>query len=152
MFDIHPDLFRITFSDALINILGSSYELGGNDADGIDCSGLIYYGMIQCNILIDDRNTEEIRGDLFSRYSPPTIGPDMPLLISNTGGEEPEWHCAYKLNGRVCIHSTTGTSLGEGVIISRINDYYSVLAGLGYTTEVRWFNPAFLRYWGNAES
>jgi cell wall-associated NlpC family hydrolase len=152
MFDIHPDLFRITFSAILIDALGSAYELGGNDKDGIDCSGLIYYGMRESNILIVDRNTEEMSSDLFSLKHSPVYGPRLPLLISYLGGETPAWHCAYQINGNVVIHATTGTSLGEGVVISRVTDYHEVLVELGYTTQMQWFKPSFLEYWGTEES
>jgi cell wall-associated NlpC family hydrolase len=152
MHDIHPDLFRIAFSDFLVSMLGTSYELGGDDWEGIDCSGLIVFGLQYVSILIADRNTEELASDVFGLKLPPPIGPDMPLLISYLGGEEPAWHCAYKLNERVCIHATTGTSLGEGVVISKISDYYSVLAELGYSTVIQWFDPSFFRYWDNLES
>jgi cell wall-associated NlpC family hydrolase len=152
MFDIHPDLFRITFSDFLISMLGTSYELGGDDWEGIDCSGLIVFGLQYCKIMIDDRNTEELASDVFGLPVPPSYGPDMPLLVSYLGGEEPAWHCAYQLNARMCIHSTTGTLLGEGVVISKISDYYSILAELGYSTVVQWFDPSFLIYWNNLET
>jgi cell wall-associated NlpC family hydrolase len=136
----------------MIDKLGAAYEEGGQGPT-YDCSGLVVQCLVNIGVQIQDRSVFDFISDgVVMRSSPPIYGPELAFatFYNSTSGNR---HIAYLVDDRVAIHATTGSSLGEGVVASKISDLYTVKIADGYSfTGVYYLNPAALRFLSVAET
>jgi hypothetical protein len=155
MLDVDPIVFRHTFERELISWLGADYASPGGTTpgEGTDCSGLIVNGFLGMGLQIDDRSVYDFITDgIIMQDHPPVFGPRLAFATLYKSDGELR-HIAYLMDERNLIHSTTGSTLGSGVIVSRISDFYVVKRLLGYVdTGVYWYNPSASRFLVASES
>lgn len=108
-------------------IAGIVYALGGNDVNGVDCSGLFTYAMSDLNVEYTDRSTQELYDDLFTLVRPAPFGPTVRATfygpnISTLG------HVVFHVhpNSDWIIHSTDQLSGHQGVRGDRLRTLRSL--------------------------
>jgi hypothetical protein len=152
MLSVDPAVFRLTFLREMVDKVGANYEVGGQ-GPAYDCSGLVVQCLINIGVQIVDRSVADFISDgIVLRKSSPIYGPELcfATFYKQSTGDR---HIAYLVDERNAIHATTGSSLGEGVVVSKINDLYVVKVGDGYVSTGQFYlNPAALRFLSVAES
>lgn len=149
----HPIILQHAFLQEVITWMGTAYLLGGDTKGvGVDCSGLFVGAFNNIGLLIDDRSVADMEEDLISLEAPPWYGPKLKFAVSRQEADEDDRHIGLVVEGDVIIHATSGTDLGEGVVVSRLTEYFKVLTALGHEPYYRWFDPSFMQYLGVSES
>ncbi len=107
--------------------LGTPYVWGGTSLTaGVDCSGFVY--SVYDNFGIKLNRTSR---DMFTQGTPiekENLAP-ADLIFFNSGGDSAISHVAMYIGDGKYIHSTNGS--GNGVVISSIDDAYSVKTYVG---------------------
>jgi cell wall-associated NlpC family hydrolase len=135
--DVHPAIFELAFLRALVQWLGVSYLEGGQDENGIDCSGLFIEAMADVGITVADRNADQIHDTFFTLRVPPVRGPVIPAYFGWSGSAYN--HIAMLVTPRVLIHSTdweyfvTENGGNDGVMATDLTFYLNTIST--YTTQ-----------------
>jgi hypothetical protein len=148
--EIHPTVFERAFKMALLNWLGTPYLLGGQDENGIDCSGVIVEAFADIGLDITDRSSDDfVQGvdpsALFTLRSMPARGPIICGICGYTTGTAQYGHIAIEFNERFVIHSTematcVAANGASGVMISKRQNLYIDLAANFDEIHLRWLN------------
>lgn len=159
--EIHPSHFERAYINALLSWIGTPYLLGGQDEEGIDCSGVAVEAFGDIGFAITDRSSDDfVQGvdpsELFTLRSEPARGPIICGVFGYTTGSGEYGHMAIKMNERFAVHSTEmnicATANGaSGVMVSRMENLYADLAANFDEIHLRWLDFGLFLAAHNAE-
>jgi hypothetical protein len=125
----HPVIFEHNFFNAIVDQLGTPYELGGSGAT-IDCSGLFIASFSTIGTPITDRTAAELVTDIFTLRKAPIRGPV--IKVSFGDGAESD-HIAFHATSRMVIHATDDSDFvslnggNDGAMATRFVDYWRLM-------------------------